>query len=195
MIDLDGAEKGEPKNLDIIKQVVKATNVPIQMGGGIRTLETIEKILNAGIARVVLGTRAIEDQNFLKTALLKWKEKIAVSLDCSNGYITTKGWTKVSDVLATTLIPQLETLGIQTLIYTDIATDGMLQGPNVKALREVLSSTKMQVITSGGISKLDDIQQLLKINAANLYGAIVGKALYEKKINLKDAIQLCSKNE
>ncbi|MCX5681771.1 MAG: 1-(5-phosphoribosyl)-5-[(5-phosphoribosylamino)methylideneamino]imidazole-4-carboxamide isomerase [Candidatus Omnitrophica bacterium] len=191
IIDLDGAQKGEPQNLEIIKKIHKEINIPIQMGGGIRTVEMVEKVLAAGISRAVLGTRAIEDLDFLKTALLRWKERIAVSLDCANGFVATKGWTKVLKVRAITLIPKLEALGLTTLIYTDIATDGMLQGPNLKSLNEILKETKMKIIASGGISKLDDVRSLLSIKANNLYGTIIGKALYEQKFSLKDAINLC----
>lgn len=195
IIDLDGAQTGEPKNLSIIKEIQSTLNIPIEMGGGIRTSEAIEKILAAGISRVILGTRAVEDLEFLKIVLTKWNNKIAVSLDCVNGHIATKGWTKVSKIKATDFVPQIEALGLKTLIYTDIATDGMLQGPNISALSEILDATKMNVIASGGISSLNDIQSLCRIRTTNLIGVIVGKALYEKKFTLKEAITICSKNE
>lgn len=194
MVDLDGAKTGIPKNLDTIKKVCLKVNIPVQMGGGIRSLETIEKVLDEGIFRVVLGTKAIEDIGFLKSALAKWKEKIVVSLDCVNGFIATEGWTKISKIKAVTIIPQLETMGLKTLVYTDIATDGMLQGPNINALSEIFEMTKMNVISSGGISKIEDIQSLCHVRTPNLVGIIVGKALYEKKFTLKEAIAICSKN-
>lgn len=194
VVDLDGAKTGQPKNLSTIKTICQKNEIPVQMGGGIRSLETIEKVLGEGVFRVVLGTKAIEDIAFLKSALTKWKEKIAVSLDCVNGFIATEGWTKVSKIKAATIIPQIETMGLKTLIYTDIATDGMMQGPNINALSEILEMTKMDVISSGGISTLEDIRALCNIQAPHLIGAIVGKALYEKKFTLKNAISTCLKN-
>jgi phosphoribosylformimino-5-aminoimidazole carboxamide ribotide isomerase len=194
IVDLDGAKEGKTQNLGCIKEIAEKTNVSIQMGGGIRDAETIEKVFSAHITRVVLGTRAIEDLDFLKTALVRWGDKIAVSLDCANGFVATKGWTTISKLAAVDLVPQLEKMGLKTLIVTDIATDGMLTGPNIKSLQQILTLTKMKVIASGGISTIDDIQNLLNLKAKNLYGVITGKALYENKLNLKDAIDLCSRN-
>jgi len=194
VIDLDGAESGTPKNLKLVEEILNKTHVAVEIGGGIRDTATIEKVLSVNAARVILGTRAIEDLGFLKLALMNWGNKIAVSLDCVNGLVATKGWTKISKIKAMDFIPALECLGLKTLIFTDIATDGMLTGPNIKSLKKILGITKMNVIASGGISKIDDIKALLSLNAKNLYGAITGKALYEDKLNLKDAIDLCSKN-
>ncbi len=194
IIDLDGAKEGTPQNLDRIKEIIAATSASIQMGGGIRNIKTLEKVFSINVARAILGTQAVENIDFLKTALKTWGPKIAVSLDCANGLITTKGWTAVSSIKAMDLIPKLEDMGLQTLIFTDIATDGMLKGPNMKSLKQILKITKMQVIASGGIASLADIQQLLDLKAQNLYGTITGKALYEKKFHLKDAIDLCLKN-
>ena len=195
IVDLDGAKEGNPQNLDCVKEIFEKTNISIQMGGGMRNIKTIEKVFSAHVTRAILGTRAIEDLDFLKTALNKWGDKIAVSLDCRNGLVATKGWTTVSNIKAVDLVPRLEKIGLKTLIFTDIATDGMLAGPNIKSLQQILALTKMNVIASGGISTIEDIQSLLKLKAKNLYGVITGKALYENKLNLKNAIDLCLKKE
>ncbi|HOD12217.1 MAG TPA: 1-(5-phosphoribosyl)-5-[(5-phosphoribosylamino)methylideneamino]imidazole-4-carboxamide isomerase [Candidatus Omnitrophota bacterium] len=195
IVDLDGAEKGKPQNLAIIQKIQREIGVNVQMGGGIRAMETVQEVLGFGLMRIIIGTRAIEDKEFLKDILSTYGDKVAVSLDCVNGYVAIKGWTTVSHVSALSIIPELERLGLRTLIYTDIATDGMLQGPNLKSLAEILASTSVNVIASGGISQIDDIKQLAYVNAKNLYGVIIGKALYEQTINLSDAIQLCSKKE
>lgn len=195
IVDLDGAETGKPQNLAIIQKIQKEIGVNVQMGGGIRSMETAQEVLGFGLTRIIIGTKAIEDKEFLKDILSTYGDKVAVSLDCVNGYVATKGWTTVSHVLALSIIPELERLGLRTLIYTDIATDGMLQGPNLKSLAEILASTSVNVIASGGISQIDDIKQLAYVNAKNLYGVIIGKALYEQTIDLSDAIQLCSKKE
>jgi len=195
IVDLDGAKDGTPKNLDCVKKIVEETRGSVEMGGGIRSAETIEQILSIGVSRVILGTRAVEDLDFLKTTFARWGNKIAVSLDCTNGFVATKGWTTVSSIKALDLIPKLEQMGLKTLIFTDIATDGMLIGPNLKSLKQILKITKMNIIASGGISQMSDIESLLTLKAKNLYGVIVGKALYEKKFTLKDAIKRCSKKE
>ncbi|MFA6378584.1 MAG: 1-(5-phosphoribosyl)-5-[(5-phosphoribosylamino)methylideneamino]imidazole-4-carboxamide isomerase, partial [Candidatus Omnitrophota bacterium] len=168
IVDLDGAKEGNPQNLDCVKEIFEKTNISIQMGGGMRNIKTIEKVFSAHVTRAILGTRAIEDLDFLKTALNKWGDKIAVSLDCSNGLVATKGWTTVSNIKAVDLVPRLEKIGLKTLIFTDIATDGMLAGPNIKSLQQILALTKMNVIASGGISTIEDIQSLLKLKAKNL---------------------------
>lgn len=191
IVDLDGAKDGEPRNLATAKKIQSEVGIPVQLGGGIRTMDIVNEVALSGLSRIVLGTRAVEDKGFLKDALHAYGEKIAVSLDCVNGQIATKGWTKVCDIKALDIIPQLESFGLKTLIVTDIATDGMLQGPNLTYLNEILRTTTMNVIASGGISKLADIETLRDIPAKNLYGVIVGKALYEQKFNLSDAIKLC----
>ena len=191
IVDLDGAKQGKPLNLPVIQQIQNELGIAIQMGGGIRTMETVKETLDLGLHRIVLGTRAIEDKDFLKDALLAYGEKIAVSLDCANGRIATKGWRSISDINVLDMVPQLERYGLKTLIYTDIVTDGMLQGPNIKSLAEILNATRMNVIASGGISELSDIKKLLEIKAKNLYGVIIGKALYEQKFNLSDAFKIC----
>ncbi|MCC6758363.1 MAG: 1-(5-phosphoribosyl)-5-[(5-phosphoribosylamino)methylideneamino]imidazole-4-carboxamide isomerase [Candidatus Omnitrophica bacterium] len=194
IVDLDGALHGEMKNFDIIEKITKSVSVPIQVGGGIRTVLEIEKLLQSGVKRVVLGTRAVQDQEFLKKVLAFGKEKIAVSLDCKDGKVTQRGWTETTQLKGTDFARELEHLGLQCLIYTDVKRDGMLTGPNYEALSEILTTVKIPVIASGGIANLNDIKKLLAIKPRSVLGAITGKAIYEGKLDLKEAVELCSKN-
>jgi len=192
IVDLDGALHGEMKNFDIIAQLAQKIPVPIQMGGGVRTEDDIEKLIFAGIKRIILGTRVIEDRPFLKKILARFGDKIAISLDCKDGRLTQKGWTETTKVKGTDFAKELEALGLQCLIYTDIKRDGMLTGPNLEALSEILSTVKIPVIASGGIANIDDIKNLLTIKPRPVMGAITGKAIYEGKLDLKEAIVIAS---
>lgn len=194
VVDLDGAQSGQIKNFDIIAEIAKSAGVPMQMGGGIRSLEDISRLLKSGIKRVVLATRALEDKTFLKTVLREWPENIAVSVDCVNGFVTQKGWTEVMPLFGKAFARQLEQEGLRYLIYTDIGRDGMLTGPNLDDLQEILKSVSLSVISSGGVSNMDDIKNLVALKAKNLIGVITGKAIYEGTLDLKQAIQLCSQN-
>ena len=192
VVDLDGAQKGAMKNFDLIVNIAKAVKIPLEVGGGIREKDDINKLLTSGIARVILGTKAIENRKFLKEILGKWRDKIAVSLDCHNGMVAQQGWSVTTELKATEFAEELEGLGLNTLIYTDIARDGTLSGPNFDGLKNVLDAVEMQVIASGGVGQLEDIKKLMKLEPYGLYGAIVGKAIYENKLDLKEAIKLCS---
>ncbi|MFA5261086.1 MAG: 1-(5-phosphoribosyl)-5-[(5-phosphoribosylamino)methylideneamino]imidazole-4-carboxamide isomerase [Candidatus Omnitrophota bacterium] len=192
VIDLDGARSGSPQNTETIIKIAQAVAVPVQCGGGIRTEAEIATLLDAGIARVVLGTQAIKDLEFLRNLLARWPEKITVSLDCKDGYLTTKGWTKITHIKATDFARDLERMGLTCLIYTDIKTDGMLSGPNYAALKELLEAVTLPVIASGGIKDMRDIEQLRDMEPLGITGAITGRAIYEGTLDLKDAIQLCS---
>lgn len=194
VVDLDGAQTGEPKNFETIFKIVKKVKIPVQAGGGIRQEKIVEQLLQANVARVVLGTKAIENLDFLKEVIKLYGNKIAVSLDCSQGFVQTKGWTQGSNVQAVSFCGQLEKIGLQCLVYTDISRDGMLQGPNFTGLAELLSKTKISVIASGGVSSLEDIKKLKAMRPPPM-GVIIGKALYEGKINLKEAIGVCSQKE
>jgi len=195
VVDLDGAKTGEMKNFEIIANIAREVGIPIEVGGGIRTRDDIEGLVKAGVRRVVLGTAVIEDQALLERLLQEFPGQIAVSLDCIDGKVTQKGWTKVTNLKGTDFARQLEGKGLKYLIYTDISRDGMLSGPNVQALKEILKSVKISVIASGGVSNLDDIKRLRSLNAKNLLGVITGKALYEGTLNLNEAVQLCSPRE
>lgn len=192
IVDLDGAQTGEMKNLSLITQIAKAVEIPIEVGGGIRTEDDIANLIKAGVKRVILATRVVEDKNFLNKIIKRWPENIAVSVDCVNGFVTQKGWTAVTELKGTDFAKELETLGLKYLIYTDIKRDGMLQGPNLSGLGEILKSVPLSVIASGGVSNLADIKKLRDLNAKNLIGVITGKAIYEGTLDLKKAIELCS---
>lgn len=193
VVDLDGAKTGQIQNKDIILNIVRAVNIPVQMGGGVRSSADVDSMLNGGVARVVLGTRAIEDRTFFKETLAKGKEKVAVSLDCNKGMVAQRGWTTTSNIKATDVVKDLEALGLKCLIYTDIARDGMLTGPNIAELNDILNATQIPVIASGGVSGLNDIKELMKLVPKGLIGAITGKAIYEGKLNLEEALALIQK--
>lgn len=195
VVDLDGAQQGVIRNFDIVKKIAKTVNVPVQVGGGIRQKEDIKLFLEAGIKRVILGTKAFHNPDFLKEILALWKNQIAVSLDCFEGNLVENGWTTLTDIKATNFAKNLEKLGLRCLIYTDIKTDGMLQGPNFESIKEILDTVGIDVIASGGISNIDDIKKLRAMNFKNLVGAITGKAIYEGTLNFKEAVKLCSQKE
>jgi len=191
IVDLDGAFSGSPKNLDIVKEIVKSINVPVQFGGGARNIETIRRLLKEGVQRVVLGTKATEDKAFLKKAFKEFKDKIIVSIDAKANSVLTRGWKssyKRMDLLAFACI--LKDMGFKQLIYTDILKDGTLSGPNIKGIKSLLKETGLKLIASGGISNLDDIYRLKKLEREGLVGVIIGKALYEGKFTLPQALKL-----
>lgn len=191
IVDLDGASSGKPKNLGIVKEIARDVDVPLQFGGGVRDIETIRTLLDCGIYRVVLGTKAAEDKNFLKKALKQFKQKIIVSIDAQANRVLIKGWQKScrgSDALNFALA--LKEMGFKELIYTDTLKDGTLSGPNVKGIKALLKETIMKVIASGGISSLQDIYKLKLLEKAGLCGIIVGKALYEGKFTLPQALKI-----
>ncbi len=186
IVDLDGALAGESKNLSAVHSILQAVNIPLQLGGGVRSLEKVDQLIEMGVSRVILGSAALRDEQFLDEALKQYGEKIAVSVDARNGFVATDGWTKMSGTKALDFAKKLEDKGCQTIIYTDIAKDGMLSGPNFSELETMNKETKMNVIASGGITTIDDLRKLKKMD---MYGAIVGKALYTGKINLEKAIK------
>lgn len=194
VVDLDGALDGTSENTSIIKQIAKSLSIPVQTGGGIRSEAKASELIEAGIKRVILGTKAIEDEAFLNTLLKKYPAQVAVSLDCNDGYVAQRGWTETSNVKATDLAKKLEDKGLQCLVYTDIKTDGMLTGPNLKALTELASVTNIGIIASGGIKNLDNIRDLLAIESKGIIGAITGRAIYEGTLDLKEALNLCLQN-
>lgn len=187
IVDLDGAKTGKSSNRDMIKEIAMKTDIPIQVGGGIRSIEQIEDYLSIGVERVILGTSAMKNPRLLNLAVNRFKEKIAVSIDARNGLVATDGWLKVSNVLAIDLLKQLEEIGVQKIIYTDILKDGMLQGPNFKELQVIQNATSIQVIASGGITTLEDVKKLKEMK---LYGAIIGKALYDNSIDLTELLEV-----
>jgi len=191
VVDLDGAKTGVPVNLEIVKEIAKNSAVKIEFGGGVRGIETIRELLDCGIYRVVLGTRAASDSAFLKKAFSKFKEKIIVSIDARDGFVSVEGWgasLKGLDVLKFASL--LKEIGFKQVIYTDIAKDGMLKGPNIQGIKSLLKETGLKIIGSGGISSLEDIRKLKTLEKTGLFGIIVGKALYEGKFTLREALKL-----
>lgn len=186
IVDLNGAKTGDSVNKNVIIDIAKKANIPVQVGGGIRSLATIKGYLENGVERVIVGTAAITDMSFLKEAVSLYKERIVVSLDARNGFVATDGWTDTSDVKAIKLVKELEEIGVQTIVYTDIAKDGMLEGPNLQEQEEINKATTVNVIASGGITTKEDVTALSK---RNLYGAIIGKALYDGKLAFESIVE------
>ena len=187
VVDLNGAVGGEPKNLAQIESVLNTVSVKVQVGGGIRTIETVRQYLQAGVARVVLGTAAITDRQFLEQACREFPRQIVLGLDARDGRVAVKGWTAVSDVKAIDLLQELSGCAIAAVVYTDIARDGMLSGPNLSALQEVAEMSSFPVIASGGISRVEDLVAVRSLGP-RIEGAIVGKALYDGKLDYRAAV-------
>ena len=191
LVDLEGAKKGKLINNKIIIEVAKSVNLPIEVGGGIRTYENIKCLIDNGISRVILGTVAIENLDFVKRALDKFGDKISIGVDCKNGYLCGRGWLKESKFNYIDFSKEMEKMGVDNIILTDISRDGTLQGVNIGMLKKLNENICMNITSSGGIAKIDDIRELKNLN---IYGVIIGKALYSKHINLKEAIDLCKEN-
>lgn len=185
MVDLDGARLGEPQNIATISEIAVKLGIPIQLGGGIRTIEMIEIILCKGIERVILGTSAVKDQEMVKKAIQSFGKSLAVAIDARDGLVAIEGWARTSSFTAVGFAKKMEDLGANTIIYTDISRDGMLNGPNLKAMEEMVKNVKIDVIASGGVTSLKDIINLKELGIS---GAIVGKALYTGDIKLQEAI-------
>lgn len=190
VVDLDGAKDGIIKNRESIKEIVKSINIPIQVGGGIRALQTIEELFLMGVSKVILGTASVNNQLILKEAVEKFPHRIIVGIDAINGYVAIRGWQERSDLKAVELVLRMEEIGIKEIIYTDILRDGTLTGPNLGELISIAQSTRLKVIASGGISKLEDVKKIKNIEHLGIKGIIIGKALYNKKIDLEEAIKI-----
>lgn len=185
IVDLNGAFEGISKNLSIIENIIKNTNASVQVGGGIRNIETMENLINIGVERVIIGTSAVFDEVFLEDSIKKYRDKLVVSVDAKDGYVATKGWVNISEFSAYNFAKKIVQMGINTLVYTDISKDGTKSGPNFNSIEKICNVEGAKIIASGGISTLDDIDRLKNIGAA---GAIIGKAIYDGQIRLKDAI-------
>lgn len=193
IVDLDGALVGHSVNDEVIKEIVSEVNIPIQVGGGIRTINDIENKLNLGIERVIIGTKAVKDPAFIKEAIAVFGAKrIVIGIDAKDGMVAIEGWEKVSSYQAVNLALEMKKYGVKTIVYTDISKDGMLMGPNIIHTKEMVDATGLDIIASGGVSSLKDLEMLEEIN---VYGTIMGKALYENRIDLKKAVQLFEKKQ
>lgn len=191
IVDLDGALVGHSVNDEVIKEIVAEVHIPIQVGGGIRTIKDIENKLALGVERVIIGTKAVKDPGFIKEAVATFdSRRIVIGIDAKDGMVAIEGWEKISSYQAVTLAMEMKKIGIKTIVYTDISKDGMLQGPNIAHTREMVETTGLNIIASGGVSSLKDLEMLEEIK---VYGAIMGKALYENRIDLRKAVSLFEK--
>ena len=186
LVDLEGAKTGKPENLAVIEKIVKSTGLFAQVGGGIRSMETVESYLSIGVGRVILGTAAVKNPDFLKAALETYGEKIAVGVDLKDGLVAIKGWTETADLTAFDFFRQMEQLGVKTVICTDISRDGAMEGTNRELYRELSEKFSIDLIASGGVSNLEDVKALAGMG---LHGAIIGKAYYIGAIDLRQAVE------
>ena len=187
LVDLEGAKTGIPSNLETIRKIAERTDLFIEVGGGIRNMEIAERYLSIGVDRVILGTAAVNDPAFLEEALAKYADKVAVGVDLKDGFVAIKGWTEKSALSADAFFAKMESLGVKTVICTDISKDGAMQGTNRALYRELSEKYPIDLIASGGVSSMEDIEALRRMD---LYGAIIGKAYYVGAIDLKEAIEV-----
>ncbi|WP_010680940.1 1-(5-phosphoribosyl)-5-[(5-phosphoribosylamino)methylideneamino]imidazole-4-carboxamide isomerase [Acetivibrio cellulolyticus] len=187
VVDLDGARTGKAQNIAVISEMAVKMGIPVQVGGGIRTIEMIETILCKGIERVILGTSAVKDPELVKRALKTFENNVVIGIDAKDGMVAIEGWEKTSEFTAVSFAKKMEELGAKTIIYTDISRDGMLTGPNLKAMEEMVKAVNIDIIASGGVGKLEDIKNLKEVGVS---GAIVGRALYTGDVDLKQAIEI-----
>ena len=192
MVDLDGAKEGRKCNQEIICQTAKKLSIPIEVGGGIRSMDDVDFYIENGVSRVILGTAAIEDKEFLSKAVKKYKEKIAVGIDCKENKVCTRGWLSDSGTDYIEFAKEMEKAGVRTVIVTDIAKDGTMEGPNVNMLKKLKKHVSMNIVASGGIKSIEHIKELKE---AGLYGAITGKAMYSKTLDLKEALNVCREEQ
>lgn len=187
MVDLEGAKSGTTPNFDVVCNVKKNTDLFVEIGGGVRSMEVIEKYVSAGVDRVILGTAAVTESGFVEGAVEKYGEKIAVGIDIKDGFVAIKGWTEKSELLALDFCEKMQKIGVKTLICTDISKDGAMQGTNHELYRELSRRFSMQIIASGGVSSIEDVK---KLRERELYGAIIGKAYYTGAIDLREAVEV-----
>ncbi len=192
IVDLDGARDGSNANIEVVRSIVKESGLKAEIGGGIRSIEAIEKYLDLGVMRVILGTAAVTDTEFLKKAVSTYGEKVAVGVDIKDGKVAIKGWTQVSQLDCFEFCRQLEDIGVKTVICTDISKDGVMSGTNIELYKDLSKQFKMDIVASGGVSNLENVRTLTEMN---MYGAILGKALYTGSIDLKEAIRIASEGE
>lgn len=186
MVDLDGAKAGRPVNTEIFRQVAAAAGLLVEVGGGIRNMETVRMYLEAGVSRVILGSAALRDPGFVRDAVADFGDAVAVGIDARNRMVSAQGWLEDSSVDFITLAKRMEEIGVSTLIFTDISKDGTLAGPNLEQLAEIAAAVSCDIVASGGIADIGDIRALKKLN---LYGAICGKSIYKGTLNLAQAIR------
>lgn len=191
LVDLDGAKEGRGMNDLAVEEIIRSVSIPVELGGGIRTLEAIARKLEMGVARVILGSVAIRDFKLVEEAVKRYGgDRIVVGVDAKNGYVAIEGWQEVSTKEALTFCKALEQVGVETVIYTDIAKDGMMQGPNIEETKRLVDNTGLKIVASGGVSCLEDLK---RVEAIGVEGAIIGKAIYTGAIDLEEACRLFEK--
>ncbi len=190
IVDLNGAFAGEPVNAVAVEAILSAISIPAQVGGGIRDMATVERWLEKGVRRVILGTAAVRDPDFVREACRRFPSRVAVGVDAKGGKVAVQGWAESSDLTAVDLAKRFEDAGVSAIIYTDIERDGVLKGLNMPATAELARATRVPVIASGGLASLDDIRELLKPEYRMLEGAITGRALYDGRLDAKQALEL-----
>jgi len=190
VVDLDGARAGSPQNLDAIQKILDAVDIPIEVGGGIRTLDDMAKLLSLGVRRVILGSVAVENPALVSEAVKRFGDKIVVGIDAKGGFVATHGWEKSSGVAASDFAKKIVAAGVKTIIYTDISKDGMLSGVNAAAFEELAKSSGAQIVASGGVKSIEDIRALKAVEASGIVGVIVGKAIYTGSLDLAAAVAL-----
>jgi phosphoribosylformimino-5-aminoimidazole carboxamide ribotide isomerase len=190
VVDLNGAVSGQPKNRDAIIAIVSAVSIPVQLGGGIRSIETIKEYFSCGIDRVILGTAAIKDPLFLEESCRAWPGRIIVGIDATDGMVCVQGWTEKTAMSVVDLVKKIEHLPLAAIVFTDIKRDGMLTGPNIESTAQLARSTHIPVIASGGVSRIEDIEALLTVEQAGVTGVIIGRALYTGNLDLRECIRI-----
>lgn len=195
IVDLDGAITGKPQNKDAICQILKSVAIPLQLGGGIRDIETMENYLSLGIKRVILGTTAYQQPSLLNEVCQKFPNQILVSIDARDGKVAISGWKETTSKKATDLVKNLEDKGVEAIVFTDIKRDGMMKGPNITSIKEMADATRIPIIASGGVTTLKHIKELIDLEDSGVEGIIIGRALYEDSIDLKEALELVSKEK
>ncbi|MBB5336326.1 1-(5-phosphoribosyl)-5-[(5-phosphoribosylamino)methylideneamino]imidazole-4-carboxamide isomerase [Pectinatus brassicae] len=193
LVDLDGALAGKPQNIATVKDIIAAVDIPVELGGGIRTLEDIENILSIGVDRVILGSVAVHDPQLVKAACEKFGEKIVVGIDAKEGIVAVEGWEVSGNMAAQELAKRMAAVGVKNIIYTDISRDGTLLGLNIKATADLAKSSRVNIIASGGFSNLEEIEQLKKHESDGITGVIAGKAIYTGAIDLRAALKIAEK--
>ena len=191
LVDLEGAKSGQTPNIDVIKKIIEVSSLNAEVGGGIRSMEVVEKYVSAGVKRVILGTAAVNDQEFFKKVVKEHGDKIAVGVDIKDGFVAIKGWTEKSSLDGKEFCKKMQDLGVSTIICTDISKDGAMQGTNHALYKELSETLNINIIASGGVSSLDDVKKLASLG---VYGAIIGKAYYTGAISILEAIKV-AKND
>ena len=193
LVDLDGAEAGKPKNLEVVERLVKNLSIPVEIGGGIRSMETIRTYLEMGVERVILGTAAVENKALVACAAAVYGPRIVVGIDAQEGMVKTRGWLEESKVSAVELALDMKELGITRVIYTDISRDGTLTGPNIQETENLARKSRIRITASGGMSSLEDVARVLELESLGVDEVILGKALYENRLDFKEALALVTK--